>query len=439
MADNTVVTGWLKNSQDNLFAPKTLISQVVDADGSLLENKITEKMDALKAESKEYTDGKLEELIGEKSVQEQIDDHNDSNQSHDDIRASIMGLDTELKKKVSKADIVNELSSTATDKVLSAAAGATLNDIFTEHNNNNNIHVSESDRKNWTDAHTHAGKDHAPASITSGDGISIIGGVDAITISNTGILSLDIQSGDNNGCIKYKTNNNATYSEVGVKGLGSAAYKNEADFAPAHNHSGLATTETTDAISANIGKITDGKTPVGKAKALDVGGVIGGSNYPIYINSNGVPESCDLYAGGTAVTLNGDNKSKTTASFYAPTSGGSNGQILITDSSGLPVWSNILDNKQDKISFTNTGRVLISDSSGNLATSSITSTELGYLDGVNANIQDALNGITSALGAATQGTINGNTYTGKLNGYTITYSTSPPTANNPNVITLVPR
>lgn len=439
MADNTVVTGWLKNSQDNLFAPKTLISQVVDVDGSLLENKITEKMDALKAESKEYTDGKLEELIGEKSIQEQIDDHNDSNQSHDDIRASINGLDTKLKNKVSKADIVDELSSTATDKVLSAAAGASLNDILSQHKNDTNVHVSDTDRTNWTDAYTHAGKDHAPASIIQGNGISITGSSEAITISNTGILSLDIQSGDNNGCIKYKTNNNTAYSEVGVTGLGTAAYKNEGDFAPSHNHNGLAQQSAVDDITANIAKITSGETSVGKANALTVTNAIGGVDTPIYIDSNGKPATCSQYAGGTAVKLNGSTASASDLSFYAPTSGGSNGQILITDNSGIPVWSNILDDKQDKISFTNKGYVLTSDSSGNLATSSVTTTELNALSGYSStfSIREVLDNIgdlyTNMSGDYT-------TLLNKLGGFSI--QTMPDSSKLPTdetIITLVPR
>ena len=46
----------------------------------------------------------------------------------------------------------------------------------------------------------------------------------------------------------------------------------------------------------------------------------------------------DAYAGGTAVTLNGTSKAGSTASFYAPTSAGSKGQVLISNSSGSPSW-----------------------------------------------------------------------------------------------------
>lgn len=464
-------TGWLADNTGKPFAPKTLVSQILNDKGELLENIIAENKDVITEELINYIENKLEEINN--FVEDKINEHNDNANSHDQIANELVDINNDISSLQSDYNAVNNnlidaadlISANSTNienlnnnkisttdiyygldydgnetKVLSASAGAELNDTLADHKSDTNTHVSESDRTNWNNAHTHAGKDHAPASITSGNGISITGNADAITIGNTGILSLDIQSGDNNGCIKYKTNNNATYSEVGVKGLGSAAYKDTTYFATSHNHNDLAKQSAVDEISTKITYITSGSTSVGKANALTVTSAIGGENLPVYIDADGKPATCSQYAGGTAVTLNGAGKGGNDASFYAPTSVGAFGQILAADASGLPVWSNILDNKQDKISFTtNKGCVLVSDTNGNLATSNITSTELGYLDGVNANIQDALNGITSALGAATQGTINGNTYTGKLNGYTITYSTSPPTENNLNVITLVPR
>ena len=47
----------------------------------------------------------------------------------------------------------------------------------------------------------------------------------------------------------------------------------------------------------------------------------------------------DTYAGGTAVTLNGTSKAKTTASFYAPTASGTANQVLVSGGSGTaPSW-----------------------------------------------------------------------------------------------------
>ena len=60
----------------------------------------------------------------------------------------------------------------------------------------------------------------------------------------------------------------------------------------------------------------------------------GSGTKPIYL-ADGVATECSTYAGGTAVTLNGVSKAASTASFYAPTSAGSNTQILV---GGTPSW-----------------------------------------------------------------------------------------------------
>jgi hypothetical protein len=51
-------------------------------------------------------------------------------------------------------------------------------------------------------------------------------------------------------------------------------------------------------------------------------------------------ENKGTYAGGTNVTLNGTNKSNNSASFYAPTTGGSSGQVLISNGNDTPTWDN---------------------------------------------------------------------------------------------------
>ena len=64
---------------------------------------------------------------------------------------------------------------------------------------------------------------------------------------------------------------------------------------------------------------------------------IGDSSTPVYIN-NTIATVCSKYAGGTAITLNGTPKGATTASFYAPTTSGSNGYILQAQQNGEPQW-----------------------------------------------------------------------------------------------------
>ena len=65
---------------------------------------------------------------------------------------------------------------------------------------------------------------------------------------------------------------------------------------------------------------------------------MGSTTKPVYVSASGTFSECDTYAGGTAVTLNGTNKSSSTASFYAPTSVGTSGEYLVSNGSGAPSW-----------------------------------------------------------------------------------------------------
>ena len=64
----------------------------------------------------------------------------------------------------------------------------------------------------------------------------------------------------------------------------------------------------------------------------------GSINIPVFCTSGGLLVNCDTYAGGTAVTLNGNSKGGKTASFYAPTTVGTAGYILQSDGSKEPNW-----------------------------------------------------------------------------------------------------
>lgn len=46
------------------------------------------------------------------------------------------------------------------------------------------------------------------------------------------------------------------------------------------------------------------------------------------------------HAGGTAITLNGVDKSSSSASFYAPATVGTSGQVLRSNGNGAPTWDN---------------------------------------------------------------------------------------------------
>ena len=68
---------------------------------------------------------------------------------------------------------------------------------------------------------------------------------------------------------------------------------------------------------------------------------LGSSTKPLYLSSGTLTE-CSSYAGGTAVTLNNASKAAATASFYAPTAGGTSGYLLIgKGTTTAPDWSNV--------------------------------------------------------------------------------------------------
>ncbi len=70
---------------------------------------------------------------------------------------------------------------------------------------------------------------------------------------------------------------------------------------------------------------------------------VGDTNLPVYINTNGVITTCDKYAGGTKLKLNGNNYVSDTA-IYAPTQGGEANLVLISQGTGqTPIWGKPLD------------------------------------------------------------------------------------------------
>ena len=110
------------------------------------------------------------------------------------------------------------------------------------------------------------------------------------------------------------------------------------------------------------------------------------------------------YDGSAAVTVTIPTTSKTTKSLIVTLNGGTTEgtnkftfdgsaekTINITPSTiGAAAATHTHDKSQ--ITGLTTGRVLISDANGHPAVSAVTSTELGYLDGVTSNIQTQLNG-----------------------------------------------
>lgn len=149
-----------------------------------------------------------------------------------------------------------------------------------------------------------------------------------------------------------------------------------------------------------------------------------GKNYPVELNGSGqmyvnVPwtDNNTTYTAGTNLTLNGNKFSVKVGStnagnrvvgttedgtIYESEALTSELQYLLSDWRGTTGIMTLLDKKQNTItggattitsSNLTASRVLVSNSSGKVAVSSITSAELGYLDGVTSGIQTQINSI----------------------------------------------
>ena len=98
---------------------------------------------------------------------------------------------------------------------------------------------------------------------------------------------------------------------------------------------------------------------------------LGSAIKPIYL-VGGVATECNTYAGGTAVTLNGSSKAATTVSFFAPTSTGTQYQILVSGggTNKAPVWTNAALLKSETSTTANTTKytTLTLGNSGNVST-----------------------------------------------------------------------
>lgn len=163
---------------------------------------------------------------------------------------------------------------------------------------------------------------------SAGTGISLSG----TTFSNSGVRS--ISSGSTNGTISVNTG--GTSAEVAVKGLGSAAYTASSAYATSgHTHTVSGITDLT-ATAAEL-NIMDGVT----ATTAEI-------NYVDGVTSN--------------IQTQLDAK-----------------QATITGGASTIASSNLT-----------ASRALVSNSSGKVAVSAVTSTELGYLDGVTSAIQSQL-------------------------------------------------
>lgn len=90
---------------------------------------------------------------------------------------------------------------------------------------------------------------------------------------------------------------------------------------------------------ADVDYVTPGQLTIDLAMYQPILSAKGSKSVPVYVKEEGTIDTCDTYAGGTRVRLNGGWKGATTAEFYAPTSYGSSGQYLKSaGQNNAPVW-----------------------------------------------------------------------------------------------------
>lgn len=146
---------------------------------------------------------------------------------------------------------------------------------------------------------------------------------------------------------------------------------------------------------------------------------LGSGTKPIYLSS-GTATECSTYAGGTAVTLNNSSKAASTASFYAPTAGGTANYVLIGNgTTSAPTWAE----KAPKATTADTATKATQDSdgnainatyfksSGNVTLVSNTATKIGTQNG--ADVKLTLPSIPAAV--SVKGNAESSYRTGQVN------------------------
>ena len=188
---------------------------------------------------------------------------------------------------------------------------------------------------------------------------------DELSIGNASLV-VTLNGGTSEGTNKFTYNGTATKTvNITADGIGAAS--------KTHNHT--------------KSQITDFPTSMKNPQALKfTGGATATYDGSRAVTVN-IPTTA-ITSKSLVVTLNGGTTEGTNKFTF---NGSTEKNINITPSTiGAAAATHTHDKSQ--ITGLTTGRVLISDANGHPAVSAVTSTELGYLDGVTSNIQTQLNG-----------------------------------------------
>ena len=163
---------------------------------------------------------------------------------------------------------------------------------------------------------------------------------------------------------------------------------------------------TTSAANVTMPSYPAGSPPPLTASAMvnviQQAGIMAGTGITAINSLTGAVQTLGVGSSGTDFAISSSGTSHT---FNLPTASSTNrGALSSTD------WSTF-NNKQNAITGLLTNHALVTDASANIVTSAITSTELGYLNGVTSSIQGQLNGKQSSLSGtglvkSTAGTIS---------------------------------
>lgn len=173
-----------------------------------------------------------------------------------------------------------------------------------------------------------------------------------------------------------------------------------ADTATYATSAGSANTATSATTASKAGTATYASS-AGTASKLGTA-TVGSATKPVYLNA-GVATTCTTYAGGTRLTLNGTSKSGSSAAIFAPTAGGTSGQILKSaGTASAPVWADLdayskaeIDNKLASKSDTSHNHDSKYDAKG--ASTAALSSAKSYTDSAVATVKnDLLNGAGAA-------------------------------------------